>query len=235
MKSFLDRLSEGRLVSDGGTGTMVLRAHPELDCIECASLDQPDTVTDVHLAFIKAGARIISTNTFGANRYRLATRNLGDKVREINSKSVKLAREAREISGKEVYVAGSIGPTGLHLDPLHRDNEARQRLLEAFREQADALDERGVDLFVLETFGSLYECLVAIEAVRDISSQPIVACLTFPDEWSPSMGRVHVQLLGGLAATGVAAIGLNCSMGPARMLDIVESVVPLEGAPPLIM
>ena len=166
MKTFLEKLESGWIVGDGGTGTMIVQKHPKLHCIESANLEHPETVVDVHLAFIAAGAQIIETNTFGANRFRLEKRDLAEKMHAINSRGVKLAREAREISGKDVYIAGSIGPTGLHLDPLHRDNAERKVLLEAFREQAEALDDRGVDLFVVETFASVYECCVAIDAVR---------------------------------------------------------------------
>ncbi len=230
MQTFIEALGAGLIVCDGGTGSLVAQAHPGLHCIESANLEHPETVQNTHLAFIEAGAQIISTNTFGANRYKLEAHGLADKVREINSRGVKLAREAREVSGRGVFIAGSIGPTGLHLDPLHHDNEERQRLLEGFREQAEALDERGVDLVMLETFSSLYECLVAIDAVRQITSQPIIASLTFPDEWSPSMGAVHEQLLRGLEAAGVEGIGLNCSMGPAKLVDILETLQ-LDGIP----
>lgn len=231
MKTFLEKLESGWIVGDGGTGTMIVQKHPKLHCIESANLEHPETVVDVHLAFIAAGAQIIETNTFGANRFRLEKRDLAEKMHAINSRGVKLAREAREISGKDVYIAGSIGPTGLHLDPLHRDNAERKVLLEAFREQAEALDDRGVDLFVVETFASVYECCVAIDAVRQISSQPIIASLTFPDEWSPSMGGIHQQLLGALASSEVDVIGLNCSMGPAMIVDILESVQSLRPKP----
>lgn len=231
MQTFLERLKSGLIVGDGGTGTMLVESHPDIDCIESANLDHAESVVDVHLAFISAGAQIIETNTFGANRYKLAEHKLADKMWDINSRGVKLAREAREVSGKDVYIAGSIGPTGLHLDPLQRDDQERDVLLSAFREQAEALDERGVDLFIVETFSSLYECLVAIDAVREISTQPIIASLTFPDEWSPSMGSVHERLLNGLVTAGVDAIGLNCSMGPAKIVDILESLQSLNGTP----
>ena len=133
MQTFIEALGAGLIVCDGGTGSLVAQAHPGLHCIESANLEHPETVQNTHLAFIEAGAQIISTNTFGANRYKLEAHGLADKVREINSRGVKLAREAREVSGRGVFIAGSIGPTGLHLDPLHHDNEERQRLLEGFR------------------------------------------------------------------------------------------------------
>jgi len=231
MQTFVERLKSGLLVSDGGTGFLLGHAHPKLQCIEEANLAHPESVVEIHRKFIEAGAQIIETNTFGANRYKLEPHGFAGRAREINSRGVKLAREAREISGRDIYVAGSIGPTGLHLDPLHRDNQERQILLEAFREQAEALDERGVDLFMIETFSSLYECLVAIDAVRAVSGQPIIASLTFPDEWSPSMGAVHEQLLGALSRAEVEAIGLNCSMGPAKIVDILESLKSLNGVP----
>jgi homocysteine S-methyltransferase len=210
---------------------MIYRALPQYPCFELASVEHPGTVVDIHSRFIAAGAQIVETNTFGANRYKLRAHGLEERVREINGASVKLAREAREISGREVYVAGSIGPTGLHLDPLHHDNEERRKLLDAFREQAEALDERGVDLFIAETFTSVYECLVAIEAIRSISRQPILASLTFPDEWSPMMGTAHAQLFAALVSAGVDAVGLNCSMGPAHVLEILEGMGPFLVGP----
>jgi len=231
MKTFQERLREGVLVGDGGTGSMIYQALPRYPCLEFANVEHPEVVLEVHRAFLGAGAEIVETNSFGANRFKLEAHGLAGRAREINGRAVKIAREARDIVGRQVYVAGSVGPTGLHLDPLHHDNAERRKLLEAFREQAEALDERGVDLYIVETFTSVYECLVAIEAIRSISSQPIVASLTFPDEWSPMMGAVHEQLFAALVAADVEAVGLNCSMGPAHILEILEGLGSFDTRP----
>jgi hypothetical protein len=135
-----------------------------------------------HLAYIEAGARVIETNTFAANRNKLRAFGLQDGVEEINGAAVKIARRAREVSGQEVLIAGSIGPSALPFDPS--DGESEETLRDIFREQARTLDARGVDLFILETFVSLPEIRIAFEAVREVSQLPIVASVTFPgDAW----------------------------------------------------
>ena len=153
--SFLERLSSGPpIVADGSTGALISSAVPRLRCPEEANLRAPEAVVSLHVGFINAGAELIETNTFGANRRKLASQFLEDDFERINSAAVQLAREAREITGREVYVGGSIGPLG---------EAAGSRLRrELFAEQATALEGRGADLFVVETFYDLEELADAI-------------------------------------------------------------------------
>ena len=153
MSRFLERLSNGPpLVGDGGMGTLVSSAVTRLRCPEEANVRAPESVLSLHLGFIRAGADIIETNTFGANRRKLAEHYLEDDVAAINEAAVKIARDAREVSGADVFIAGSIGPLG---GPV-KDRDA------VFAEQAQLLEGRGVDLFMIETFYDLDELLTAI-------------------------------------------------------------------------
>ena len=183
MSRFLERLASGPpLVGDGGMGTLVSSAVARLRCPEEANLRAPESVLSLHLGFIRAGADIIETNTFGANRRKLAEHYLEDDVAAINEAAVKIARDAREVSGADVFIAGSIGPLG---GPA-KDRDA------IFAEQAQLLEGRGVDLFMIETFYELDELVTAIGAVRAISSLPIVSLLTF-DEDSQTLGGVSAE------------------------------------------
>jgi methionine synthase I (cobalamin-dependent)/5,10-methylenetetrahydrofolate reductase len=210
---FLERLAHGPpLVGDGGTGTLVSSAVARLRCPEEANLRAPESVLSLHLGFIRAGADIIETNTFGANRRKLSEHYLEDDVTTINEAAVKLARDAREVSGSDVFVAGSIGPLG---GPA-KDRDA------VYVEQAQLLEGRGVDLFMIETFYELDELLAAIRAVRGVSSLPIVALLTF-DEDSQTLGGVSAEEAAtSLATYDVAAIGANHGVGLQAALRAIE-------------
>ncbi len=154
---FEKRLEHGPpVVTDGGMGVLVSSAVPGLRCPEEANIRAPESVVSLHASFINAGAELIETNTFGANRHKLSSQFLGDEVAAINETGVKLAREAREISGRDVYVAGSIGPLG-ELGGLAADKRGP-----VFAEQAALLEGRGVDLFMVETFFDLDELSTAI-------------------------------------------------------------------------
>src|SRR5262249_4491106 len=150
-------------------GTLVGSVVPRLRCPEEANLRAPESVVSLHVGFINAGAELIETNTFGANRRKLAAHFLDDELERINAAGVRLAREAREVSGRDVFVGGSIGPLG---GDGHADREA-------FAEQARILEGRGADVFMLETFYDLDELELAVEAVRSVSSLPVVALMSF--------------------------------------------------------
>src|SRR5258705_13250537 len=154
-------------------GALLTAAVPRLRTTEEANLRAPEAVVSLHVSFINAGAELIETNTFGANRRKLASRYLEDELTRINEAGVKLARDARQVSGKEVFIAGSIGPLGEHEEIWP---EERGPL---FAEHAGLLAGRGVDLFAIETFFDLDELVTAIDAVRSVSSLPIVALMTF--------------------------------------------------------
>jgi methionine synthase / methylenetetrahydrofolate reductase(NADPH) len=213
MSRFLERLANGPpLVGDGGMGTLISSAVARLRCPEEANLRAPEGVLSLHLGFIRAGAEIIETNTFGANRRRLSEHYLEDDVAAINEAAVKIARDAREVSGSDVFIAGSIGPLG---GPA-KDRDA------IFSEQAQLLEGRGVDLFMIETFYDLDELLAAISAVRRVSGLPMVALLTF-DEDAHTLGGVSAELAAStLAGEDVAVIGANHGLGLQAALRALE-------------
>jgi methionine synthase / methylenetetrahydrofolate reductase(NADPH) len=221
---FEERLRTGPIVvADGGMGVLVTGAVPRLRCPEEANLRAPEAVISLHVSFINAGADLIETNTFGANRRKLADHFLEDQVENINSTGVKLAREAREISGRDVFIAGSIGPLG-ELTDLSRDYRSR-----IFKEQAEALGARGVDLFIVETFFDLEELETAIEAVRETSSLPVVAMLTF-DEPGETLGGVTAkEAVEALADKELAAIGANHGVGIHAALTALNEMHSTNG------
>ncbi len=219
MSRFLDRLHAGPpLVADGGMGALISGAVPGLRCPEEANLRAPESVIAVHTGYIAAGAELIETNTFGANRRKLARVLLDDAFEAINSAGVRLAREAREVAGRDVFIAGSIGPLG-ELEVFDASEHAP-----LYATQAQVLEGRGVDLFMVETFFDLDELVVAVEAVRGVSSLPIVALLTFDDE-AEVTGGVGSEAAGRrLAALGVAAIGTNHGAGPTVALRALHGM-----------
>src|SRR5207253_8567616 len=162
-------------------GALLTAAVPRLRTTEEANLRAPEAVVSLHVSFINAGAELIETNTFGANRRKLAQHFLEDELETINSAGVKLARDARETTGRDVFIAGSIGPLG--------DPAAARIRRELFAEQAAVLDGRGADLFMIETFYDLVFFVDAVEAVRSVSRLPIVALLTF-DESAETLAGV---------------------------------------------
>ena len=213
MSRLLDRLSDGPpLVADGGMGVLVSSAVTRLRCPEEANLRAPESVLSLHLGFIRAGADLIETNTFGANRHKLAAQYLEEDVARINEAAVKIARDAREVSGRDVLVAGSIGPLG---GPT-KDRDA------VFAEQAQLLEGRGVDLFMVETFYELEELVAAIGAVRGVSSLPIVAVMTFDEDAETLGGVTAEQAAAALAELDVAAVGANHGVGLQAALRAIE-------------
>ncbi|HST19323.1 MAG TPA: bifunctional homocysteine S-methyltransferase/methylenetetrahydrofolate reductase [Gaiellaceae bacterium] len=215
---FVERLREGPpLVGDGGMGVLVSAAVSGLRCPEEANLRSPESVISLHLGFIRAGAELIETNTFGANRRKLRAHFLEDEVAAINRAAVKLAREAREISGRDVYIGGSIGPLG-DLGDREDDRGA------LFAEQAELLEGRGVDVFMLETFYDLDELLTAVDAVRSVSSLPVVALLTFDQDAETLGGVGAADAAARLRPLGLAAIGANHGAGLQAALRALEAM-----------
>jgi methionine synthase / methylenetetrahydrofolate reductase(NADPH) len=223
---FQERLNTGPIVvADGGMGVLISSAVPRLRCPEEANIRSPESVVTLHTSFIRAGADLIETNTFGANRRKLAQHYLEDEFERINSAGVKLAREAREVSGREVFIAGSIGPLGelAAIPPEERG--------EVFAEQALLLDGRGVDLFMIETFYELDELETAIEAVRSVSSLPIVATLTFDEGAETLAGVSAAEAAERLRPLNLAAIGANHGAGLHAALAALEAMGGDGGSP----
>ena len=224
MKSpFLDALEQRVLLADGGMGTLLnARGIPNSACLDAQVIEQPDIVRRVHEDYIAAGADIIETDTFGANRFRLQRYGLADRVHEINFRAARLARDAREISGHPVFVAGAVGPTGRMLASVGdvRPDEVRA----AFREQAEALLEGGVDLIILETMPDLAELREAVLAVKEACDLPVIAQMTFQRD-RRTMGGEPPDEVANIAATlGADVAGVNCSLGPQSALEVIESM-----------
>src|SRR5262245_47276947 len=184
---------------------------------DALNVTQPDLVAEVHQEYVRAGADIVETNTFGANRIKLGSFGLADKLRAINEQGARIARHA---AADQAYVAGSIGPLGIRIEPWGKTGVDEAR--EFFREQAAALTAGGVDLFILETFRDLNEIGAAIDAVRSVSDLPIVAQMTTEEDGNTLDGTPPEKFAPALEQRGATIIGVNCAVGPAPMLDTIE-------------
>src|SRR5579872_5563716 len=218
LKAFLDALDERVLVCDGAMGTMLYAKGVFINkSFDALNLTQPDLVAEVHQEYVRAGADIVETNTFGANRIKLASFGLFDKLRSINEQGVRIARHAAR---DQAYVAGAIGPLGIRIEPWGKTSVEEARGY--FREQAEALADGGVDLFILETFRDLNEIGAAIDAVRSVSDKPIVAQMTTEEDGNTLDGTPPERFAPELERRGATVIGVNCAVGPAPMLDTIE-------------
>src|SRR5262244_3844073 len=226
------RLAAGPLLCDGAMGTLLYARGVSLDaCFDVLNLNNPRLVESIHADYIAAGADCIETNTFGANRFKLAVHGLEHQVREINRRGVALARDVRESSGRDVFVLGSIGPLGKYLAPLGTvtPDEARA----AFHEQAEALLEGGVDAFVIETFSDLDEVALAVAAIRVMTDVPIIAQMAFTDDGVTFTGRPAAEVARALRALPIQGLGANCSVGSSTLYDVLEHMRPEAGSLPL--
>ena len=214
---------------DGAMGTLLYakgifinRSYDELN------LSQPELVRAVHHEYLQAGAEIIETNTFGANSFRLGRHSIADKVREVNLAGVHLAREAAK--SFDVWVAGSVGPLGIRIEPLGKTSFEEARA--AFREQIETLAEAGVDLLILETFGYVEELHQAVQAAREVAPHlPLIAQVTIDEEGNCLDGSDPETFVPRIEQWGVDAIGCNCSVGPVAMLEAMERVRALTTLP----
>jgi homocysteine S-methyltransferase len=223
---FLDALDTRVLVGDGAMGTLLYAQGVFINrCFDSLNLTDPERVAAVHADYVRAGADVIETNTFGANRVKLQAFGLADQLREINRAGARVARRA---AGDRVYVAGAIGPLGLRIEPWGRT--ASDEAEAYFREQAEALVEGGVDLLMLETFRDVNELRAAIAAVHAVCALPIVAQMTIEDEGNSLDGTPPEQFVPALQAAGADVIGINCSIGPAHMLEALERMAALTTA-----
>jgi homocysteine S-methyltransferase len=223
---FNERLKESILIADGAMGSMLHEAVGSQRCFDELNTTEPEAVFRVHQAYIEAGAQIIETNTFGANRFKLAPLGLAEEVQRLNSRGVKIAREAREAAAREVLIAGSIGPLGLGVQSRHPEPEEIQN---TFHEQALALEERGVDLYILETFTYIEELLLAIDAIRSFSALPIISQLTYSEEGTTYGDLRPAGAAAQLKNKNVQVIGANCTLGPLALLPILQELAGVDG------
>lgn len=212
---------------DGAMGTMLYAKGVFINkCYDELNLSNPGLVKEVHQAYLRAGAEVIETNTFGANAFRLEKYGLREKVREINLAGARLAREC---AGPEGYVAGAVGPLGVYLEPLGKVAYSEAR--DAFREQMQALEEGGVDVLMLETFGQLHEIREAILAAKESTSLPIIAQMTVDDEGRTLDGTMPAEFARKMEEWGADIIGINCSDGPVTMLEALEAMAAVTSRP----
>ena len=229
---FRERLDRGPILLDGGMGTLLFASGvPQRACLDELASTRPDLVGSIHRAYLTAGAEIIETATFGANRVRLAGYGLAAEAGRLNRRAAQVAREARDVVGREALVAGSIGPLGAPTrELLDLDDEA---IRAAFREQIHGLLEGGVDLFMIETFVDMRHLLLAINEARKASEDhPIVAQMTFGEELELADGSSPAAATRILESAPVDVIGVNCGAGPHACLEALEAFGPAgPGAP----
>jgi len=226
---FLTRLQKGPVLCDGAMGTLLLSKGIFIDrCYDELNLSQPDLIRGIHLEYLQAGADIIETNTFGANSFRLSKHGYMDRLAEINRRGAQLAREAaKSFAG---LVAGAVGPLGIRIEPLGKIALSEAR--EAFREQIAALNEEGVDLIILETFGYLEELHQGILAAREVNPNlPVVAQVTIDEDGNCLDGSSPEHYGPQLQAWGADVVGINCSVGPAPMFEAIERVRAVVSSP----
>src|SRR5688572_28221569 len=195
-------------------------------CYDELNLRAPDLIRDIHRAYVKAGAEIIETNSFGANRTKLVQHGLETQAREINRAAAALAREVADEAGRPVLVAGAVGPLGVRIEPYGPTSLDEARA--CFREQLEGLRDGGVDVFLFETFGDLHEIEQAILAGREVARDtPIIAQMTIGADGLTPFGATPEDVARSLDSWGADIIGLNCSVGPQIILEAIEKMAPL--------
>ncbi len=224
-KPFRERIRDGLLICDGAMGTLLdLYEYPELPH-DIQNIRNPDIVERIHREYIEAGAELIESNTFSANRFRLADYHLQDKLYEINFKGAEIARRVADEAaerGLTVYAGGAVGPTGRLLAPIGKVTQYQMR--DAFREQTEALVKGGVEVIMLETFVSLNELDIAIDAVKAVTDLPIIAQKAFSEDGSILSGNFPLDVVEHIRSRGVDVIGANCTVGPQRMFGIIRTM-----------
>lgn len=220
---FRTRLAAGPLLADGAMGTLLYsRGVPQRANLDELVASRPELIGAIHREYLEAGAELIETATFGANRIRLAAHGMSDRAAALNRRAAQLAREARDVSGREAWVAGSIGPLGAPTRELLHLPDAEVRA--AVREQLDGLLDGGVDLFIFETFSLLSHLLVAVDEARRAADLPIIAQLTFGEELQLPDGTSPAIAAAALLAAGADVVGVNCGGGPEACAEALEAM-----------
>jgi homocysteine S-methyltransferase len=227
-RNFRNLLEGDRVhVFDGAMGTMIYSKGVFINrCYDELCFKEPELVKEIHREYAKAGAEIVETNTFGATRPHLKAYGLEDQVEALNRRAAELARQA---VGEERYVAGAIGPLGIRLEPYGPTSFEEAR--ELFKEAVRGLLAGGVDCFVLETFSDLQELQQAIKAVQEVCDLPVIAQVTIQDDGKTSYGGDPADIARALERWGADVIGLNCSVGPAILLEAVEAMAQATAKP----
>jgi homocysteine S-methyltransferase len=225
MANFLELLQDRVVLGDGATGTYLYELGvPLTHCLEELNLTRPELVSRVYQEYAGAGAEVIETNSFGANRIRLARYGLEHQVREINARAVQVAREA--LKGRDVFIGGSVGPLSLRPADGEYSVEERKSL---FREQIGALIEGGCDLIFLETFPALDELLLALEVFQELSRIPVVTSLAVSEEGRLVSGQTFPEAVKMLRAAGATLVGINGTCGPQACIHLLSKLAVQEG------
>jgi methionine synthase I (cobalamin-dependent)/5,10-methylenetetrahydrofolate reductase len=231
MIPFKEYMKDNLVLLDGAMGSLIYQKGVFIDkCYDELNLSRPDLIRSIHEDYIRAGARVIETNTYGANRFKLGAHSLAGRIGEINTAGVALAREA---AGENAYVAGSMGPSGLEIEPW--GDTTLEEIFEAYAEQSGILARGGVDLFILETFQDIREMEQAIRAVRRTSDLPLLAMMTVNEDGKTRYGVDIEDITYRLVKSEATVIGLNCTVGPKPMLDFVEQMGRIAGKPICVM
>ncbi|PIS31025.1 MAG: bifunctional homocysteine S-methyltransferase/methylenetetrahydrofolate reductase [Candidatus Marinimicrobia bacterium CG08_land_8_20_14_0_20_45_22] len=224
---FLDFLRDNIVLFDGAMGTSIYARGIYINrCYDELNLSKPDLVKEIHLGYVQAGADVIETNTFGANRFKLSAYGYNEELYAINFRG---AHIAREVAGENLWIAGSVGPLGIRIEPWGPTSEGEAE--EAFGDQIKALADGGVDLIILETFSDLNEIHQAIKAVRRVCSLPVIAQMTIDENGNTSYGTPIEQVAQQLTKFEPDIVGLNCGVGPHMMLSSLERMIPMTDLP----
>ena len=230
-KDFLKYIKNNVVLFDGGLGTEIYDKGFFINkSYDAVTLTSPDIIREIHQNYIDAGAEIIETNTFGANRDKLEKHGLEDKVEEINRKGAELALET---AGEDVWVAGSVGPLEKRLEPLGDISE--KEAFKIFRQQIKTLLDAGVDLLIFETFTDLNELRIAIKVAKQIKNIPVIAQMTINQDGKSFYGQTIEVITKTLDESEADVLGLNCTVGPRKMLPAVKKMVTLTNKPVSVM
>jgi methionine synthase / methylenetetrahydrofolate reductase(NADPH) len=227
LQNFMDYIENDVVIFDGAMGTRLYEKGVYINRVyDELNLSQSALIKEVHQEYLDAGAMVLETNTFGANRFKLEPHGLAEKLEVINFQAAKLARE---VAGDKAWVAGAIGPLGIRIEPWGKTSV--QEAEDAFYEQAKGLLAGGVDLFILETFFDLNEMHQAIKAVRRLTDKPIIASMTINEDGNALYGTSVDVFTAKLDEWGADVIGLNCSVGPKTMFDAIEKMHGITSKP----
>jgi homocysteine S-methyltransferase len=235
MPQFADIFADRPILADGAMGTVLYARGIFINrCYDELNLSDPNLILSIHEEYLQAGAQLLESNTFGANRFRLARHGLAGKMAEINAAGVRIAREAvnrlKEKSAGEAWVAGSVGPLGVRLEPLGKTSLEEARA--AFVEQIRVLAEAGVDMLSIETMPALNEAREALMAAREVAPElPVLVMVTVDDESTCLDGSSPAQAAALLTEWGAGAVGVNCSTGPTSVLTAIEAMRPVTSLP----
>ena len=231
MIAFEAYLKDNLVLLDGAMGSLIYEKGVFIDkCYDELNLSRPELIQSIHEEYLRAGAIVIESNTYGANRFKLKSHNLLEQMEAINRSGVELARKA---AGEDAYVSGSMGPSGVEIEPWGETTQ--EEVFEAYAEQAFYLKEGGVDLFMLETFQDIRELEQAIKATRSVSDLPIVAMMTVGEDGKTRYGIDLEEVTCRLVDSQANVMGLNCTVGPKPMLDFVEQISRISDKPICIM